>query len=129
MERQAVLRSVVSLSQPLDEALGRLEAFEYTWPHSPLVELSCSDVVAVLELHLAGALDASQVERWADAVEGREDIEFAPGQEEVLSEVLFRLSTPEITEVLTDELAMRIVKELKLHGLPSNISFQRTREG
>jgi hypothetical protein len=116
MERQEALRSVVSLSQPLDEALSRLRAYEYSWPHSPLVELDGSDVIAVLERYLAGALEASQVERWADAIEGREDIEFAPGKEEILSKVLFRLSTPEITEVLTRELALRIVNELRSPG-------------
>lgn len=116
MERKAALRSVLSLSQPLDEALRRLRAFEYAWPHSPLVELDCADVITVLERYLAGTLEVSQVELWAEAIEGREDVELAPGKEDVLSEVLFRLSTPEITEVLTRELALRIVNELRPPG-------------
>lgn len=116
MERQAALRSVVSLSQPLDEALGRLRTFEYSWPHSPLLKLHCADVVAVLERYLAGAVDPSEVERWAEAIEGREDIQFASGEEDALSEALFRLSTPEITHMLTRDLAVRIVNELRPHG-------------
>jgi hypothetical protein len=47
---------------------------------------------------------------------GREDIEFVAGMDEVLSKVLFGLSTPEITEVLTHELARRIIDERRPPG-------------
>ena len=114
IERQEALRAVVSLSHPFEEALRRLRSFEYTWSQPSRVELTCADVVAVLERYIAGSVDAVDVERWAEAIVGREDLEFAPGDEDALQGVLFRLSTPEITESLTRETAVSIVNELQV---------------
>ncbi|MBB4963474.1 hypothetical protein [Saccharothrix violaceirubra] len=60
------------------------------------VVVTSAHVVGVLGRYLAGALSAEDVELWAEALAGRDDVGFVEGTEDELKQVLFELSTPEI---------------------------------
>ncbi len=47
-----------------------------------------------------------EMETWADAIEGREDIGFEPGHEETLSQFVFETANPCLAEDLTDRSAL-----------------------
>jgi hypothetical protein len=49
-----------------------------------------------LESFLAGVIDAHEIEVWAEAVQGRDDIGMREPDSELLGEALFELSTPEL---------------------------------
>jgi hypothetical protein len=65
------------------------------------VTLTCGHIDSILDRYLRGTLRANDVQRWADAVEGRDDIQYCEAQESEIAEVLFRLSSPEITGALS----------------------------
>ncbi len=68
----------------------------------------------ILERYLRGTLAASDVECWADAVEGRDDIQYLDGQEEKIADLLFRLSSPEINTPLSPDVAQALRSELAI---------------
>ena len=89
------LRDLVELRTSLDAALERLTAFP--WPgEEPGVTLRLSDVRRALDGFEAQNLTETDLERWAEEVHGREDIELDPTDRDLLADALFQLSTPEL---------------------------------
>ena len=107
-----LLQSLLRLDQPVDHletAVGRLP-----WDSDrSLVTLTGADAASILERFARGELSASDVERWANAVEGREDIDFDEGHESELREALFELANPLLTEPLTPARAAQWVARLR----------------
>jgi hypothetical protein len=80
-----------------------------------LVSLTPNHICEVLRQYLSGTVTASQVEDWAEILEGRPGVEYGCGDErsaEVVADTLFRLSTPEINAPLTAALATSLIEEL-----------------
>ncbi len=97
--RRRLLRQLIELSAPLSDTRSGLAA--YNWDSDPLVELTVSDMVNVLERYLGGGLSPEQLGAWADAIEGRDDIGLEAGAEHQLKRLLFEISTPEINYKIT----------------------------
>lgn len=57
-----------------------------------------AEVNRVLRYFLDGSMSATEVERWAETVEGRDDISFEPRE---VIDTIFVLSNPEIAGPLT----------------------------
>ena len=64
-----------------------------------------ADALRVLRGYTNGTLSSEDVQRWAEALEGREDLGREAGFEEPLTEFLFEIATPELAGPLTPELA------------------------
>jgi hypothetical protein len=82
------------------------------WDSEPLVVLSRAHIGGVLKRLLAEEWPASDVEQWADLVEGRDDIELEPGHEELLKEVLFDMANPAIQGPLDHRVAHELLTRL-----------------
>jgi hypothetical protein len=59
-----------------------------------------------------GQLTAEQLEEWAENLEHREDVAFAPGEEELLDETLFCLANPSINFAITQESVSQLRRPL-----------------
>jgi hypothetical protein len=81
---------------------------DFPFDTEPLVTLEGPDIMSVLERFLAGALSVADVEDWANALEGREDV----GYDRDLAQTLFVLSTPAINGPLTADSAASLIREL-----------------
>jgi len=92
--RQDAVRDLVELRVPVAEAVRVLRRFP--WDEDELVDLDVAHVTAALAAYDAGVLNAPDLEAWADAVEGRDDIGRTAGQEQLLNDVLMALSSPEL---------------------------------
>lgn len=90
--REDTLRDLIDRRRPVAEALAALRGLP--WDEDELVDLDVSHVTTALPTDDSGVLDRAQLEAWADAIEGREDIGRSPGQRSLLNEVLMALSTP-----------------------------------
>lgn len=86
------------------------------WDSEPLVVLSRAHIGGVLKRLLAGEWPASDVEQWAELVEGRDDIELEPRHEELIKEVLFDMANPAIQGPLDHRAAKRILARLEQQG-------------
>jgi hypothetical protein len=110
-DRAQLLRALIAYELPIEPVLADLRSFGWDAPE-PLVLLTREDIVRVLDRYLAGELTAEQVTDWADLVECREDIGFPGGDEDVLSDAVFRLANPNLRDEVTPELGQIIRREL-----------------
>ena len=110
-DRGELLRALIAYELPIEPVLADLRTFGWDAP-SPFAVLTREDIVRILDRYLAGELGAAEVTDWADLVECREDIGFPGGDEDVLSDALFRLANPNLRGDVTPELGEIIRREL-----------------
>jgi hypothetical protein len=103
--RIQALLDVIRLRQPVEQAAAALADFPWWDSDEELVELTRSDAMRLLTAYTDHALSADDCRRWAEALEGRDDVGLQPGAGDALKDLLFELSTPEITESLTPQRA------------------------
>lgn len=102
--RVEALLDLVELRRPVAESAAALA--EFAWDSDrELVGLSRADARRVLGAYQERRLSADDCQRWAEALEGRDDVGLEPGYEDRLKDFLFTLATPELTEPLTPALA------------------------
>lgn len=85
------------------------------WPwdsDKPLVTLTRPDIMRVLGRFINEELNENEVEAWANTIEGREDIDYEIGYEELLSDVIYQLANPLLTVPLTTASAEEILDSL-----------------
>ena|SRR5437764_9452827 len=105
-ERKMALQNILELRNPVADAVRELSRFDFD-SDEELVTLTPAHVVRVLGEYLAGELTERDVEAWAEALAGRDDVGMLEGFEQSLKQTLFELSTPEINEPIDRELARR----------------------
>ena len=110
-DRIQTLRALIAYGLPIEPVLADLQSFGWDAPES-LVTLNREDIIRILDRYLTGELTAEQVTDWANLLECREDIGFPEGDEDLLSETIFRLANPYLTDEVTLELGQSIRREL-----------------
>lgn len=109
--RLELLHSLLKFDRPvsqIDSLLG-----EYGWDsEEELVTLLPEHVASVLERYLQGDLLAEDVEEWAGAIEGRDDIGYPVETREILKDVIFELAQPFLTAPLSREIAFSLLTQL-----------------
>lgn len=104
-ERLQALDRLIHLSVPLDKAMADLRKFEWD-SESALVQLKASDLYEILTRFLDQEVTAKQVEEWANAVEGRDDIDYSD-----VSEAINTLANPITTKSLAADSAQRLIRD------------------
>lgn len=69
--------------------------------------ISSSDVASVLSAFLVGDISERDLVKWADFLDGNEDVEFEPNR--MIPDVLFELSSPEINGRLEEQRARELL--------------------
>lgn len=77
-----------------------------------LVNLTRTQIIAILERFLKQSLTRQQVEDWADAVEGREDIEFGNDCDDITLDAIHEVANPEMEGQLTALKAKALIDRL-----------------
>lgn len=98
--RVSALKDLVELRRPIAESMLALAQFGWD-SQVELIELSLLDFVRVLDNYLNGSLTSEEVEMWAEALIGRDDVGLQKGAEDVLRTAMFEYSTPTIHEPIT----------------------------
>jgi hypothetical protein len=110
-DRTTLLHALIAYELPIEPVLAELRSFGWDAP-APLVLLTKQDIVCILDRYLAGELGAADVADWANQIECRDDLGFPGIDEDALSDTVFRLANPDLTEDLSPELAQTIRREL-----------------
>lgn len=106
--RKEWLDNLLSMSESLSDISRGLSNF--TWDSSnDLIYLHSSHIIHLLTRYLDSTLSKNEVEKWANLIEGREDIGFNFSDEEKLKTILFELANPELTADLTPHRAQEII--------------------
>ena len=88
------LIDLIRLWKPVGAAVRSLAS--YPWDSTGLVELRVTDIANALRVYEAGSISDEELEAWAEAIEGRDDVDLDPRDESTLKEFLFEVSTPEV---------------------------------
>lgn len=110
-ERRAALRGLLRGEVPVHEARQRLRQFPWD-SEVELESLTRQDVVRMLDRYLRGSVTGAEVEQWADAIEGRDDVGYEADVAERLRQAIFELANPDITHRLEPERASEWRDEL-----------------
>lgn len=100
MNRREVLNALIRFEQPiadLEVAVSQLD-----WDAEADAILTRKDIASVVSRFLAGQLTAAQVERWANLLECREDIDFEPRYEGPVADAVFDLANPDLQGSLVE---------------------------
>jgi hypothetical protein len=103
LDRRQALVDLIDLRKPIDAAIRSLSS--HAWGMAPEVVFGGRQISRALAMFLAGEIDTRDLERWADAIEGRDDVEYDPSHSPAVADFLFEVSTPQVNGELTDERA------------------------
>ncbi len=104
-ERKSVLKRLVTLSAPVDASIRELARFPLD-SEKELITLRDEHLVSVLRRFVLGDLTSCDVERWADALECRDDVQVESDQ---VKRDVFVLASPTLEGALTIQRAREIV--------------------
>ncbi len=99
-----LLNSLLKFEQPLSEILPLLNSFEWD-SEKALILLNKRHIVEIIQRYLDGKLSSSEVEDWANAIEGREDIEYERDCEQMIDDAIYELANPLLTRSLSADSA------------------------
>ncbi|MGK7946046.1 MAG: hypothetical protein AB4058_16410 [Microcystaceae cyanobacterium] len=109
--RHQLLNTLLKFEQPLSDTLNSLNNFSWD-SEEVLVSLNKEHLINILQRYLQGELSLTDVENWANAIEGREDIEYEENYEEILEEILFVLANPLLSKPLSSHSAQDYLNQL-----------------
>jgi hypothetical protein len=105
-ERIQALRDLIEFREPIAVTINRLRRFPWD-SDTELATLTRNDLIRILDAYLAGKLSDADVEEWAEALEGRDDIGYESQQGDVLREIIFELANPLLTTPIEPAQARR----------------------
>jgi hypothetical protein len=77
------------------DGIRKLGRFPWDSPEE-LTVLAVTDVVSALESYALGEMDPDDLESWAEAIAGRDDVAMETAAADVLTQAIFELSSPEL---------------------------------
>lgn len=102
--RRRLLRQLIDFESPIHEIVRELSVFGWDCDED-LVVIGRSDVERAVSLYTAGQLSAADLESWADAIEGRDDIGFVEADERMLQRIIFEVANPFLEGPITPDSA------------------------
>jgi hypothetical protein len=110
--RQQALVNLLEFTTDIDVLTKTLRQFPWD-AESTLAILTRRQLAKVLRRFQEGHLTSKELEAWANAIEGREDIDFESGYEDRLQETIYCLANPLLTEPLTKENVGKLLKAIE----------------
>jgi hypothetical protein len=107
--RRRAVSDLVLLHTPVREAIAEIRKFPWDCDEQ-LITLGLAELREAVEKYLTGNLSAQDLEDWANLIEGRDDIDFAPEEmtdlvAEIANPTLFAGITPVSMRNLADRLS------------------------
>jgi hypothetical protein len=98
--RLAVVADLLAMNGSLDEVVQKLAAFAWDYDGDG-VELTKQHLASVIKRYAEGKISAAEVEKWANYIEGRDDVLIDTDAERDIEGVLHELANPYLTQSLT----------------------------
>jgi len=97
MDRASYVVALLEAKRPLPELEEDLAHFAWD-SEQELASLSSRHIQSILTRFLDGVLSLAEVEAWANAVEGRDDVAIPDG---IVKDALHELANPQLTQALS----------------------------
>ena len=102
------------IEQPSATSAIMLDLKKYEWDsENELVTLKPHHIIQCLSLYISGEITSEQVQDWANAIEGRDDIGLHESDKTTLDEMIFWLANPYLNYPITLELASLVIQNLE----------------
>jgi hypothetical protein len=100
--RRDLLRRILRRDGTLPELRTQLSTLSWDWDGPPLVVVTRAVLLAALNDFLDGAIPGSELELWADVLETRDDVGYAPEEAaEELRQIIFEIANPLINVAIS----------------------------
>ena len=106
-DQKTLLEQLIKFILPIEKLIDSLRALKWDSDETVIL-LERADIIAVLNRYMNDEITESYVEMWANAVEGREDVEYEDGYEDIIQSTIFELANPLLTKNLTLETATKL---------------------
>lgn len=111
--RTEILREIVQFARPAEPLWRELSSFGWDCDdESVRLVFKKKELIAVFDRFLAGKISPQELEDWAEGLEGRDDVTFEEEDSELMRDMLFRISSPAITQALTMQSVTQMKHEL-----------------
>jgi hypothetical protein len=104
MKRIELLNKLIEFEGSVEKIQQQLDQFGWDSVHD-LVILRKEHLLKVLSYYVNEKLNSLEVEKWANAIESREDIGFEEDSIDLIKEIIYELANPQLTEDLTKDRA------------------------
>ena len=109
--RILLLDSLLNRSDDVEKIIDSLEKFNFD--SEPLIILTRDHLINILSDYISGKIAASELERWANIIEVRDDISYEPEFLEKIKEVVFELSNPILFGEINLDSAINLMNIIK----------------
>jgi hypothetical protein len=111
--RTEILKELVQFTRPTEPLWRELSSFGWDCDDESIrLVFKKQDLLTVFERFLAGEISPKELEDWAEGLECRDDITFEEEDSDLMRDMLFRLSSPILTEDLTIQSVTKMKHEL-----------------
>lgn len=107
LNRINLIKKVISYEDVTDQIFAKLSSYEWDFDGNPVL-FGAQDIKRVLKLYLDQRITARDIDKWANFIECRDDVE----PHESIAEILFELANPDIQGALTETRAKALLLEL-----------------
>ncbi len=111
LERRKLLKKLLKYDGNLKEITTSLEKLGWD-SNVSLITLQRQEIIEILNRYIKSEFTTSDIEEWANAIEGREDIDYENGYDELISTIIFKLANPLLTQGLDPQVASEIINSL-----------------
>ena len=111
MDRLALVRDLLEMSKPLEKIMAQLAMMDWDYEGDG-VDLTKEHLAIALQRYLRGELSDSDIESWANQIEGREDIQFDTGFKQEIENILYELANPALTQPLDHSRAKMLLEAM-----------------
>ena len=108
-KRNILLTDLIECTRDLSEICKELSQFGWDCDKD-LIVLKKDHTLSILGRYLSKQLSGSDVEEWANAIEGREDVGFESG---ILRNLIHELANPMLTKPLSEYTAKRWILKIE----------------
>lgn len=110
-KRIFLLDSLLNRSGDIEKIVYSLEKFNFD--SEPLIILTRDHLIHILSDYISGKIAASELERWANIIEVRDDISYDSEFLKQIKEVVFELSNPILFGEINLDSAANLMNKIK----------------
>lgn len=112
MNRENYLNQLISMSRKVCDINNDLA--QYPWDSvNEMIFIRKEHIYKALKKFLHNEINADELELWANAIEGRDDIGYEKCYADELRDIIFKLANPEIAGEATKERVKEYLHELE----------------
>lgn len=109
IDRLEIVGDLLAFSKPLNVLSEKLNMFCWDYEECPAT-LNSQHMVNILNRYLDGELVDTDLEQWADLVEGREDIVYEEANEEKIEHIINILANPLTNGEITKDICRSYIE-------------------